>query len=154
MLTCWFMHCIFVNVHFFTHCSGVVSEPEKPQHSQVYSPEPSRYSPRLWVSRGERLLSILAAISLDCECFCAHSVWQFQFCRLLWKTPPWYNHYGWLLCDLRLWMFYTCRYCFFVIHVWHQHFLLNEIKKYLTWLGVYDQLSMCVSTRNVKDVSL
>ena len=38
-----------------------------------------------------------------------------------------------LLCALRLWISYTCRFCSFVIHVWHPQFPLNRIKRYVTW---------------------
>ena len=54
--------------------------------------------------------------------------------------------------------FYTCTFLFlFVIHVWHPHFPLNGIKKYLTWLDLYLCVCVCVcvtvgSTSSVNNV--
>ena len=42
------------------------------------------------------------------------------------------THIHILLCILKLWIFYACGCCLFVIHVWYPRFPLNGIKKYLS----------------------
>ena len=58
-----------------------------------------------------------------------------------------------LMAFVRYWLEYLthkCRFYSFVIHVWHPHFPLNGIKKYLNWLGnikVVDLSFLCLQER-------